>query len=157
MCDVLCFVVAGEPAKPEIAHRDLKSKNILVKNNGQCCIADLGLAVKHDTKTNSVDISENPNRVGTVRYMAPEVSNYVASPSSCEMLWMTTVRCLLACRFSTIRSTRQSSTRSRKLTCTHWRSSTGSLRVAARRSVPMLHPTKCHTPNACRPTRVLRR
>ena len=90
MCDVLCFVIAGETAKPEIAHRDLKSKNILVKNNGQCCIADLGLAVKHDTKTNSVDISENPNRVGTVRYMAPEVSDYVAS-FSCEMLWMATV------------------------------------------------------------------
>ena len=90
MCDVLCFAVAGETAKPEIAHRDLKSKNILVKNNGQCCIADLGLAVKHDTKTNSVDISENPNRVGTVRYMAPEVSDYVAS-FSCEMLWMATV------------------------------------------------------------------
>ena len=91
------FVVTGETAKPEIAHRDLKSKNILVKNNGQCCIADLGLAVKHDTKTNSVDISENPNRVGTVRYMAPEVSNYVASPSSCEMLWMTTVSLYAAC------------------------------------------------------------
>lgn len=32
--------------KPAIAHRDLKSKNILVKKNGTCCIADLGLAVK---------------------------------------------------------------------------------------------------------------
>lgn len=66
--------VLGENSKPEIAHRDLKSKNILVKKNGQCCIADLGLAVKHDTTTDSVDIGENPNRVGTVRYMAPEVS-----------------------------------------------------------------------------------
>lgn len=28
--------------KPAIAHRDLKSRNILVKMNGQCCIADLG-------------------------------------------------------------------------------------------------------------------
>lgn len=28
--------------KPAIAHRDLKSRNILVKRNGQCCIADLG-------------------------------------------------------------------------------------------------------------------
>lgn len=29
--------------KPAIAHRDLKSKNILVKRNGTCCIADLGM------------------------------------------------------------------------------------------------------------------
>jgi len=28
--------------KPGIAHRDLKSKNILVKSNLTCCIADLG-------------------------------------------------------------------------------------------------------------------
>jgi len=28
--------------KAGIAHRDLKSKNILVKSNGICCIADLG-------------------------------------------------------------------------------------------------------------------
>ena len=33
------FIFAGKPA---IAHRDLKSKNILVKRNGHCCIADLG-------------------------------------------------------------------------------------------------------------------
>ena len=32
--------------KPSIAHRDLKSKNILVKKDGSCCISDLGLAVK---------------------------------------------------------------------------------------------------------------
>ncbi|KAH9498584.1 Bone morphogenetic protein receptor type-1B [Bulinus truncatus] len=29
--------------KPAIAHRDLKSKNILVRSNGTCCVADLGL------------------------------------------------------------------------------------------------------------------
>jgi len=34
-------------SKPAIAHRDVKSKNILVKNNGQCCIADMGLAVQY--------------------------------------------------------------------------------------------------------------
>uniref|UniRef100_A0ACB8FTR2 TGF-beta receptor type-1 n=1 Tax=Sphaerodactylus townsendi TaxID=933632 RepID=A0ACB8FTR2_9SAUR len=37
--------IVGTQGKPAIAHRDLKSKNILVKKNGTCCIADLGLAV----------------------------------------------------------------------------------------------------------------
>uniref|UniRef100_A0A5F8HAK1 receptor protein serine/threonine kinase n=1 Tax=Monodelphis domestica TaxID=13616 RepID=A0A5F8HAK1_MONDO len=58
--------------KPAIAHRDLKSKNILVKKNGACCIADLGLAVKFISDTNEVDIPPN-TRVGTKRYMPPEV------------------------------------------------------------------------------------
>jgi serine/threonine protein kinase len=35
------------PGKPAIAHRDIKSKNILVKKNGTCCVADLGLAVRY--------------------------------------------------------------------------------------------------------------
>ncbi|XP_050388342.1 TGF-beta receptor type-1 [Patella vulgata] len=65
-------IVGGNRGKPAIAHRDLKSKNILVTVNGTCCIADLGLAVRHDSKTDSVDIAPN-NRVGTKRYMAPEV------------------------------------------------------------------------------------
>lgn len=38
--------IYGTQGKPAIAHRDLKSKNILIKKNGSCCIADLGLAVK---------------------------------------------------------------------------------------------------------------
>ncbi|XP_005103381.1 TGF-beta receptor type-1 [Aplysia californica] len=63
--------ILGAQGKPAIAHRDLKSKNILVKNNGTCCIADLGLAVGHNSKTDKVDIA-NSNRVGTKRYMAPE-------------------------------------------------------------------------------------
>ncbi|XP_064598284.1 TGF-beta receptor type-1-like isoform X2 [Liolophura sinensis] len=64
--------IIGQQGKPAIAHRDLKSKNILVKSNGTCCIADLGLAVRHDPITDTVDIAPN-NRVGTKRYMAPEV------------------------------------------------------------------------------------
>ncbi|KAG5852557.1 activin receptor type-1C-like [Anguilla rostrata] len=64
--------IIGAQGKPAIAHRDLKSKNILVKKNGTAVIADLGLAVKHDSVTNTTDISSN-HRVGTKRYMAPEV------------------------------------------------------------------------------------
>jgi bone morphogenetic protein receptor type-1B len=40
--------IFGTRGKPAIAHRDIKSKNILVKRNGECCIADFGLAVKYN-------------------------------------------------------------------------------------------------------------
>ncbi|XP_038071354.1 TGF-beta receptor type-1-like isoform X2 [Patiria miniata] len=64
--------IVGMQGKPAIAHRDLKSKNILVKRNGQCAIADLGLAVRHDSERDTVDIAPN-NRIGTKRYLPPEV------------------------------------------------------------------------------------
>uniref|UniRef100_A0A8C3GTX4 Serine/threonine-protein kinase receptor n=1 Tax=Corvus moneduloides TaxID=1196302 RepID=A0A8C3GTX4_CORMO len=64
--------IFGTQGKPAIAHRDLKSRNILVKSNRQCCIADLGLAVMHSQGSDYLDIGNNP-RVGTKRYMAPEV------------------------------------------------------------------------------------
>lgn len=69
---VLGSVLAGKPA---IAHRDLKSKNILVKTNLTCVIGDLGLAVRHNVASDSVDVPST-NRVGTKRYMAPEVNKY---------------------------------------------------------------------------------
>ena len=59
--------------KPAIAHRDLKSKNILVRSNGTCAIADLGLAVRYYAATDKLDIAPNV-RVGTKRYLAPEAS-----------------------------------------------------------------------------------
>lgn len=64
--------IFSSQGKPAIAHRDLKSRNILVKRNGQCCIADLGLAVIHSQTNDYLDVGNNP-RVGTKRYMAPEV------------------------------------------------------------------------------------
>lgn len=64
--------ILSTQGKPAIAHRDLKSRNILVKRNGQCCIADLGLAVIHSQSNDYLDVGTNP-RVGTKRYMAPEV------------------------------------------------------------------------------------
>merc|ERR1719318_275197 len=63
--------ISGTQGKPAIAHRDLKSRNILVKKDLTCVIADLGLCVKL-TDQEEVDIPFN-NKVGTKRYMAPEV------------------------------------------------------------------------------------
>ncbi|KAL7060047.1 hypothetical protein AAHC03_09669 [Spirometra sp. Aus1] len=85
--------VAGFPSKPLIAHRDIKSKNILIMENGETCIADLGLAL---TETNGCESQERFSEsfwcsggrfksyasagppsasplAGTKRYMAPEL------------------------------------------------------------------------------------
>ncbi|KAM4796797.1 activin receptor type-1-like [Rhinophrynus dorsalis] len=75
--------IFGTQGKPAIAHRDLKSRNILVKANKQCCIADLGLAVMHSQNGDYLDIGNNP-RVGTKRYMAPEVLDETIHTDSFE-------------------------------------------------------------------------
>ncbi|CRK97925.1 CLUMA_CG011298, isoform C [Clunio marinus] len=71
-CKTSCKECKECTGKPGIAHRDLKSKNILVKANLSCAIGDLGLAVRHNPKTDTIDIPST-HRVGTKRYMAPEV------------------------------------------------------------------------------------
>lgn len=63
--------IFGTEGKPAIAHRDLKSKNILVRENGSCVIADFGLAVMQKP-SGKMDTGTNP-RVGTKRYMSPEI------------------------------------------------------------------------------------
>ncbi|XP_015601169.1 activin receptor type-1 [Cephus cinctus] len=61
--------IHGTRGKPAMAHRNLKSKNILVKTNGSCVIADFALAATQDRLlTDRVDL-----RLGTKRYMSPEV------------------------------------------------------------------------------------
>lgn len=64
--------ILGNKGKPAIAHRDIKSKNILVKRDGTACIADLGLAVLHKCEGNFLDLGTNEKQ-GTKRYMAPEL------------------------------------------------------------------------------------
>ncbi|KAK2720640.1 hypothetical protein QYM36_004509, partial [Artemia franciscana] len=75
--------IHGTKGKPAIAHRDIKSKNILVKRNGDCVIADFGLAVRYLSDINQVDIAPN-TRVGTRRYMAPEVLDETLNKRSFE-------------------------------------------------------------------------
>jgi len=60
----------GTHSKPAIAHRDLKTKNLLVKKCGQIAIADFGLAVRQ--RRCGLDLPLKV-KAGTVRYLAPEV------------------------------------------------------------------------------------
>uniref|UniRef100_A0AAG5DVI6 Serine/threonine-protein kinase receptor n=1 Tax=Anopheles atroparvus TaxID=41427 RepID=A0AAG5DVI6_ANOAO len=56
--------------KPSIAHRDFKSKNVLLKADLTACIADFGLALVF---TPGKSCGDTHGQVGTRRYMAPEV------------------------------------------------------------------------------------
>ncbi|XP_063069512.1 TGF-beta receptor type-2 isoform X2 [Engraulis encrasicolus] len=59
-------------SKVPVAHRDLKSSNIVVKDNLECALCDFGLALRLDLSL-TVDDFANSGQVGTARYMAPEV------------------------------------------------------------------------------------
>lgn len=76
--------------KPCIVHRDLNSRNILVKSDMSCCIADLGFALKtvgprYEWK-GVVTLAEQKSlvEVGTVRYMAPEMLEGAVNLRDCE-------------------------------------------------------------------------
>lgn len=56
--------------KPAIAHRDFKSKNVLLKSDLTACVADFGLALRFTPGQPCGDVH---GQVGTRRYMAPEI------------------------------------------------------------------------------------
>ncbi|CAK6983546.1 activin receptor type-2B [Scomber scombrus] len=60
----------GEGPKPAIAHRDFKSKNIMLRSDLTAVIGDFGLAVRFEP---GKPPGETHGQVGTRRYMAPEV------------------------------------------------------------------------------------
>nr|XP_054774125.1 bone morphogenetic protein receptor type-1B-like [Lytechinus pictus] len=64
--------ICGMQGKPAIAHRDIKSSNILVRKNGTCMIADMSLAARFLSEGNEIDLGQN-TRVGTTRYLPPEI------------------------------------------------------------------------------------
>lgn len=59
-------------AKVSIAHRDLKSSNVLVKSDWSSCVCDFGLSLRLDSCLSPEELA-NSGQVGTARYMAPEV------------------------------------------------------------------------------------
>ncbi|RZC35807.1 Pkinase, Activin recp and/or TGF beta GS domain containing protein [Asbolus verrucosus] len=110
--------IFGTRGKPAIAHRDIKSKNILVKNNLECCIADFGLAVKYFSDTNEIDDPRSASlvggtRSGTRRYMAPEILDNTINVRNFEahkmadiyalglVLWEMSRRCITGDKITT--------------------------------------------------------
>ncbi|XP_039179742.1 TGF-beta receptor type-2-like [Crotalus tigris] len=65
------YTPGGSPKIP-IAHRDIKSTNVLIKNQQECVLCDFGIALRLDPSL-SVEDFANSGQVGTARYMAPEV------------------------------------------------------------------------------------
>ncbi|KAM6945799.1 bone morphogenetic protein receptor type-2-like [Aplochiton taeniatus] len=77
----------GDLYKPAVSHRDLNSRNILVRTDGACVIIDFGLSMKltgnrppRQGEEDNAAISE----VGTIRYMAPEVLEGAVNLRDCE-------------------------------------------------------------------------
>lgn len=102
----------GEEHKPCIAHRDLNTRNILVKADRTCCIADFGFALKvfgprYEYKGEIAEAeTKSINEVGTLRYMAPELLEGAVNLRDCEtslkqmdvyslglVLWEVATRC----------------------------------------------------------------
>ncbi|KAJ8253301.1 hypothetical protein GJAV_G00211360 [Gymnothorax javanicus] len=80
-------LLRGDVYKPAVSHRDLNSRNVLVKNDGTCVISDFGLSMKL-TGNRLVRPGEEDNaaisEVGTIRYMAPEVLEGAVNLRDCE-------------------------------------------------------------------------
>ncbi|XP_059198259.1 bone morphogenetic protein receptor type-2-like [Centropristis striata] len=77
----------GDQYKPAVAHRDVTSRNVLVRGDLSCVLADFGLSMRltgsrpcRPGDDDTMAISE----VGTVRYMAPEVLGGALNLRDCE-------------------------------------------------------------------------
>ncbi|XP_056157912.1 bone morphogenetic protein receptor type-2-like, partial [Lampris incognitus] len=77
----------GDQYKPAVSHRDLNSRNILVRSDLSCVLSDFGLSMRltgnrllRPGDEDNAAISE----VGTIRYMAPEVLEGAVNLRDCE-------------------------------------------------------------------------
>ncbi|GCC42830.1 hypothetical protein chiPu_0026598 [Chiloscyllium punctatum] len=71
-----CCVAGAGYHKPVIVHRDLSSRNILVKDDGTCAISDFGVSValgpgwSSSEQLYTVTLTETLRKCG-IRYSAP--------------------------------------------------------------------------------------
>ncbi|KAG9277625.1 bone morphogenetic protein receptor type-2-like [Astyanax mexicanus] len=80
-------LLRGDVYKPAVSHRDLNSRNVLVKADGCCVISDFGLSMTLTGKKQPGQAEEDNtaiSEVGTVRYMAPEVLEGAVNLRDCE-------------------------------------------------------------------------
>lgn len=68
--DIIEGLRALHSSEPPIFHRDIKTANILVADDGVCCLGDFGLASISGSQRVE---SKSKGPVGTIRYHAPEV------------------------------------------------------------------------------------
>lgn len=80
----------GDLVKPSICHRDLNTRNILVRADLTCCLCDFGFAMKifgprYEYRGEMI-LAETKSimEVGTLRYMAPEVLEGAVNLKDCE-------------------------------------------------------------------------
>ncbi|CAB4068143.1 ACVR1 [Lepeophtheirus salmonis] len=99
--------IFGTKGKPGIAHRDMKTKNVLVRMDGTCVIADFGLAVTHTIANNELIIPQNC-RVGTKRYMSPEILDMSINVNHFESYRMVDIYAFSLIIWEILRRTRSS-------------------------------------------------
>ncbi|OTF80474.1 Protein kinase-like protein, partial [Euroglyphus maynei] len=76
--------VNGTQGKPMIAHRDIKSKNILMKTDYSCCISDFASAITKSMNNSQMLYGSDVPCFGTVLYMAPEILDHTINMDRIE-------------------------------------------------------------------------
>lgn len=66
--------ICGLSGKPAIAHGDINSRNVLVRRDMQCVIADFGMAVKYRSDCDQMQLAPSA-QPSDWRYVAPECLN----------------------------------------------------------------------------------
>ncbi|XP_038058132.1 bone morphogenetic protein receptor type-2-like [Patiria miniata] len=77
----------GGSSRPAIVHRDINSRNVLVKSDLTCVIGDFGFAMKvfgSSVVREGDEDNSTITDVGTVRYMSPEVLDGAVNLRDCE-------------------------------------------------------------------------